>query len=222
MTSKSIMKALKLPRHLTFFTLSYCLLAVGGTLATGNREFLIYLAVMAVLIAAVLTVHRRCHLSSPLLWCFSLWGLLHMAGGLVALPPSWPIEGDHAVLYSLWLIPDLIKYDQVIHAYGFGITTWLCWEALRNGACLRWGWNLEPTVGLMVLCAAAGMGFGALNEIVEFCAVLALPDTNVGGYYNTGWDLVYNALGAFVVALVIYRRKSSASPIVASQSLDGA
>lgn len=67
----------------------------------------------------------------------------------------------------------------------------------------RFGVRLEPGVGVMVLCAAGGMGFGALNEIIEFVATLVLPHTNVGGYVNTGWDLVYNALGSCGAAVVI-------------------
>lgn len=200
------MNARLISPRLLAFTLGYLLLSVVGAIALGNREFVIYLAVMAVLILAILTVHRRCTLSHQLLWNLSVWGLLHMAGGLVQIPSSWPYDGSNAVLYSFWLIPEALKYDQVVHAYGFGITTWLCWEALRNGTRLRWGWHLEPTCGLMVICAAAGMGFGAFNEIIEFFAVLALPDTNVGGYFNTGWDLVYNAVGSIAVAAFIYRR----------------
>jgi hypothetical protein len=49
------------------------------------------------------------------------WGLVHMAGGLIAVPETWPVNGEHRVLYSLWLIPDLLKYDHVVHAYGFGV-----------------------------------------------------------------------------------------------------
>ncbi|MFV1996026.1 MAG: hypothetical protein ACC661_11380 [Verrucomicrobiales bacterium] len=48
------------------------------------------------------------------------------------------------------------------------------------------------------------MGFGALNEVVEFVATLTLPNTNVGGYVNTGWDLVANLLGCALAALIIY------------------
>jgi hypothetical protein len=48
------------------------------------------------------------------------------------------------------------------------------------------------------------MGLGALNEVVEFIAVLTLPETNVGGYINTGWDLVYNAIGATVGGLLMW------------------
>ena len=41
------------------------------------------------------------------------------------------------------------------------------------------------------------------DEIIEFIAVLSVPDTNVGGYYNTALDLCFNALGAVIaVALV--------------------
>jgi hypothetical protein len=67
------------------------------------------------------------------------------------------------------------------------------------------GGRAEPTPGLMVLAATAGMGLGALNEVVEFLATLALPNTNVGGYLNTGWDLVANLVGAAVAATIIYR-----------------
>jgi hypothetical protein len=38
---------------------------------------------------------------------------------------------------------------------------------------------------------------------VEFIAT-RITETNVGGYVNTGWDLVYNAIGASVAAAIIY------------------
>ena len=199
-----------LPLSLVAFTLGYVLVATAGAMVTGNREFVFYIVVMAVLIGVVIAVHRRSVLSAPLLWAFSIWGLAHMAGGLVAIPESWPYNGEHAVLYSWWLIPDRLKYDQIVHAYGFGITTWLCWEALRNGVRARWGLTLQPTGGILTLCAAGGMGFGALNEIIEFFAVLTIPNTNVGGYVNTGWDLVANLVGAVAAAVVIRLRAPSA------------
>ena len=54
-----------------------------------------------------------------------------MAGGLVVVPESWPVMGTNRVLYSLWLVPDRLKYDHVVHAYGFGVTTWVYWQGLR-------------------------------------------------------------------------------------------
>ena len=60
-----------------------------------------------------------------------------------------------------------------------------------------------PSFGLLVLALAAGLGFGALNEVVEFIATLTMPETNVGGYINTGWDLVANTVGATTAVLLI-------------------
>ena len=62
-----------------------------------------------------------------------------------------------------------------------------------------------------VLVVFIGMGIGALNEIVEFLAVLAFPDTNVGGYDNTMWDIVFNTFGAIIaVTWVTVKRKRDA------------
>lgn len=185
------------------FNALYMAAAMVSSIRRGNHEFLFYIVVMLVLIGVMALVHRRVHLTTSLLWAFSVWGLLHMAGGLVPLPAGWPYNGEHAVLYSWWLIPDFLKYDQIVHAYGFGITTWLCWHGLSRSVRGPQGEPLRPTGGLLLLCAAAGMGFGALNEVVEFIAVLTLPNTNVGGYENTGWDLVANLTGASLAACLL-------------------
>jgi uncharacterized membrane protein YjdF len=185
------------------FTVAYLLLAVAAAFVRGNREFLFYIAVMVILIGAVLAVHRRVNLTHGALWALSVWGLLHMLGGLMPVPEAWPINGEIRVLYSLWFIPGYLKYDHVVHAYGFGTTTWVCWQGLR-AAFRGVGKEVQPTFGLMVLAAAGGMGFGALNEVIEFVAVLLVPNTNVGGYMNTGWDLVANLTGAFVAVKLIY------------------
>ena len=47
------------------------------------------------------------------------------------------------------------------------------------------------------------MGFGGLNEVIEFFLTLTLPETNIGGYINTGWDLVSNLAGATVACSLI-------------------
>lgn len=177
--------------------------SVATSMVQGNTEFIFYIVVMLVLIGVMCLVHKKVGLTTPLLWALSVWGMLHMAGGLVPVPAGWPYNGEHAVLYSLWLIPEKLKYDQLVHAYGFGVTTWLCWHALSSSLLRVAGFRLRPTLGMLTLCAAAGVGFGALNEVIEFIAVLSMPKTNVGGYMNTGWDLVANLIGATVAALII-------------------
>jgi len=139
-----------------------------------------------------------------MLWALSLWGLMHMAGGGV------PVDGS--VLYNLRLVPLLdtpqmyiLKYDQAVHAYGFGITAWLLWHLMvRHYPATR------GTATAAVYPVFGSMGLGALNEMIEFTAVLLVPDTNVGGYYNTALDLVFNAAGATLAMglVVVLTRKT--------------
>ena len=173
------------------FTCAYLATAAVAAAISGNTEFLYYIAVVLVLGGAVWAVHRRVTLRPAVLWGLSAWGLAHMAGGLLPVP-------EVGVLYNLWLLPGLLKYDQLVHAAGFGLTTWICWEAIRPALA-----DPRSRLGPLVLCAAAGCGFGALNEVIEFLAVLTIPDTNVGGYENTAWDLVANLVGAVIAVLWI-------------------
>jgi hypothetical protein len=39
--------------------------------------------------------------------------------------------------------------------------------------------------------------------VVEFAATRLLPETNVGGYDNTGWDLVANLVGTLAAVAVV-------------------
>ena len=52
---------------------------------------------------------------------------------------------------------------------------------------------------------------GAINEIVEFVAVLTMEETGVGGYDNTMCDLVFNLLGGTAAAVLIVRRRKRAT-----------
>jgi uncharacterized membrane protein YjdF len=105
------------------FNVLYLLAAIIGSIASGNSELILYIVIMLVLGSVIWFADRRVRFSQPVLWGLSVWGVVHMAGGLIAVPESWPINGEHRVLYSLWLIPDLLKYDHVVHAFGFGVTT---------------------------------------------------------------------------------------------------
>jgi len=199
--------ALTMPRDSTWttalpvalFTGAYLLAAIVIATGRANYEFLIYIGTILVIVPIIAATHAKVRLTGATLWALSAWGFMHMCGGLVAVPESWPIQGDKAVLYSLWLVPQMFKYDNLVHAFGFGVTSWVCWQGMR--AVL--GERIEATWGRMLLAWAAGQGFGALNEVIEFAAVLAVPETNVGGYRNTGWDLVANLAGCTVAVLLI-------------------
>lgn len=182
------------------FNVLYLAVALVASLRRGNTEFLLYFAVLCGLLVVVAAIHLKIRFPVALLWGLSVWGLAHMAGGLVAIPESWPSGGEGNVLYNLWLVPNRLKFDQLVHAYGFGLVTLACWQGLQHAFAQR-GVRVKPTLGLLALCVAGGMGFGAANEVVEFIATQVLPETNVGGYENTGWDLVANFVGSAMAAI---------------------
>lgn len=184
------------------FSLAYVVFAAAWVVSRGNSEFLAYIGILLVIAGVIWTVHRAIDIPLSLLWCLSVWGALHLAGGLMPIPETWPRSGDTAVLYNLWLWPGWLKYDQLVHAYGFGITTWLCWRGLSVALMLQ-GITPRPTLGLLTLAAAASTGFGALNEVIEFIVTVFVPENNVGGYVNTALDLCFNLLGALIAALLI-------------------
>ena len=174
------------------------LIATVFAFARGNTEFVFYIVAMVVMIALVAFVHARVQLSQGVLWGLSLWGALHMAGGLVHIPADWPRGAEAPVLYNLWLLPEVVKYDQLIHAFGFGVSTWVCWEGLAAVSGER-----RKTLGALSLAGLAALGLGAMNEVLEFIATLSIPETNVGGYLNTGWDLVANLVGVVIACISI-------------------
>lgn len=184
------------------FTALYMSVALASALFVRNKEFVFYFVVQSLLMTVAWQAHRAIRLHPAALWGLSIWGLLHMAGGLMPIPEDWPRLGGR-VLYNLWLIPERLKYDQVVHAFGFGLMTWISWQGLRRTFENR-GVTIAPSSGLLTLCVAAGMGFGALNEVVEFAAAMTIPGTNVGGYENTGWDLVSNLVGCLTSAGLIW------------------
>lgn len=193
-------------RALSICVILYFLTGMAAALYLGNSEFLLYEAQMAVLMTIIVYMDRRVAFSPLVLWGLALWGFLHLAGGLVPIPPAIaePGEGNNLVLYNMRLLPWLPKYDQIIHAYGFGMSALAAHEALQAHLKRKIAVTL-PIAALLFLVAC---GLGAVNELMEFAAVKAIPQTNVGGYFNTGWDLVSNALGAVIAILFLKVRRS--------------
>jgi hypothetical protein len=149
-------------------------------------------------------IRKSTQLPLSLLWLLSIWGLLHVVGGVLEVPAGWLTDGDKRSFYSWEIIPGILVYDKPVHAFGFGIATWACWCGI-SATC----GSQQPTVGRLTLAALAGMGLGALNEVVEFIASQTM-DTNVGGYVNTGGDLVANWVGAFIAVLLISMKTGKA------------
>ncbi len=167
--------------------------------AKKNYEFLIYVGVIVVLLIIIVLTNKKVNYSNGVLWGLTLWALMHMSGGGVY------IKGVR--LYEIILIPlseaySIFRYDQLVHIIGFGVATVLMYELLKPKLKPNCNWAAVSIVIIM-----AGLGVGALNELLEFIATVLVPETGVGGYVNTSLDLVADLIGA-VLALVIIRLKN--------------
>lgn len=173
----------------------------------GNWEFLYYSAWLVVFAMGVLVLDARVRLPFVVYWGLTLWCLAHLAGGIMPIPESLAEPGRPPNLYNLRVAAWAPKYDQVVHCLGFLVATLCAWCGLRarvleagstaqgqTAAARRVGFGLFLAVVLM------GMGLGAMNEVIEFVATRIMPWTNVGGYENTGWDLVSNLVGCLIAA----------------------
>ncbi len=166
-----------------------------------NYEFLLYIGVIVFFFVVIIATNERVQYPNHILWGLTAWGLLHMCGGGIRI-------GD-GVLYSQILIPisaeyEIFRFDQFVHIVGFGVATLLMYHLLKP--LLRP--DLQQWTALSIVVVMAGLGVGALNEIVEFIAVVLVPETGVGGYVNTSLDLVSDLVGA-LLALVYIRATES-------------
>lgn len=197
-----VLKTLQNYKWLIACTLAYTIPFTAYFLSQGNGEFIWYIVVVLVLMGLVLGTLPKSQLPRGIVWALSAWALLHLAGGSVRV-------GD-TVLYGLQLLPIyngggemiLLKYDQVVHAFGFGLSALAMLHFLRRYE------SDKNKIGVYIIAALAGMGLGVLNEIVEFIAVLLFPNNGVGGYVNTSLDLIFNTLGAAVAISVVWLLRS--------------
>jgi hypothetical protein len=160
----------------------------------GTVEYLLTVAALVTIVALV----RRRPLPGGLAAAGATSVVLHLAGGLVRV-------GD-GVLYNASPGTEVLRYDHLAHAVGIFVGTWLLWELLV-GDTPRGG--TRPF--LVVLALLGGLGLGAVNETVEFLATQAHGGGHVGGYTNTGWDLVVNSLAGVAAGVVLLRRGAPAA-----------
>ena len=169
------------------------LLALG--IATGQDNWPVYAAVVLGGAAVVTRLHLRVGLSTATIWGLVAFALGHLAGGMVPV-------GD-GVLYQLWLVDGVVRYDNLQHAVGFGFVGRAIWETLQHR--LAPSERDRPGIALWIVVLGAAAA-GAVNEIVEYLLTLVLPEHRVGGYDNTARDLIANLLGGLAVGWWTRRR----------------
>ena len=188
--------------QLPIFIVNLIYLAVSSFIFLGreNYEFVMYIGVIILILVLILATNKKVNYPNSVLWGLTVWGILHMAGGGLRIT-------DDKILYQLILIPisesyQILKYDQFVHIVGFLVATLLMYALLKPNLKDKIGWW---SVGIVI--SMAGLGVGAINEIVEFIATVVMPKTGVGGYINTMLDLVADLIGA-VIAVIWIKTKN--------------
>lgn len=179
-------------------------------LSRQNYEFILYIFVIIFFLLLILFTNGKIGLSNTALWGLTIWGLLHMSGGGIMI-------GDH-VLYKQMIFTfsenyQIFKYDQLVHIFGFGVATLVMYELIKPILIKDHG----KWIRLSLVIIMAGVGLGALNEMIEFFATVITPETGVGGYVNTSLDLVSNLIGAALAMFLILKkelRKSNNKKII--------
>lgn len=176
-------------RSLTLF-FGACYFALIGTgVASTATQTIFYAVFVGGAALVVARLYPTARFGSASLWALALWGVAHMIGGL--------IEIDGEVIYEIELGADQLRFDKFVHFFGFGAATLAAYEHLRATIAA----HARPR-SVAVAAFFVGLGLGAVNETVEFLITLLPGDDNVGGFTNTGWDLVANALGAAAAAAI--------------------
>ena len=158
----------------------------------------VYLPALLASIGVVAWIDRRWGpLPSILLWMLSVWAGLHLAGGLAANP-----TGKTEILYGMWIIDGVFRWDQLVHGFGIAAATAVFVYAARaTTRPLLWGflWGQVP---------------GLVNETVENVFAHFVDGSNVGDAVNTAWDLGWHLIGGLVAVGWIARRGMRGVPRV--------
>ena len=193
------MKIKKFDWFLLLINVIYLIIFTIIFLKRSNMEFLIYVGAIIFALVLIGLLRMKIQFSKFVLIGLSLVGFLHMLGGALI------IEGSR--LYVQYFVFGLVKYDLIIHFLGIFFAVLLFYEILRNYIKEV---KIIPGFIFFLILFFAGLGIGGFHEIIEFIIVLIVPETGVGGYANTMWDMVANALGgfcAFILLNIFIRRK---------------
>jgi putative membrane protein len=199
------MKFINSPKAVLAFSALYLFLGGLYFLQDLNFEFVIYVGVIVAAFTLLFGTLKVTQFPTYILWQISIWGLLHILGGSVPTPDG--------VLFAYKIYPFvdyggdfyILKYDQLVHAYLYGVMTLVFFHVLRH--TLR---STGPLWILLLLAAMASMGVSALNEIMEFLIAISLDRNGVGGYENAMLDLIFNFSGAVVAVagLLLYKHNT--------------
>ncbi len=131
---------------------------------------------------------------------FSTWLFLHLGGG------AFHINGQRwydTILIDIVGEPyHILKYDQALHTFCYFVITLFIYAIVRHISKEK-----ANPLAICLITAFASMGISAMNEIIEFSAVVVFNSSGVGGYYNNALDLVFNLAGVIPAIAVAAKTK---------------
>ena len=155
----------------------------------GNVEFLLGGLFTLVIIGVIIKLHMKSPFSDLTLILMTALAILHKLGGSVYI--------NGVRLYGHWLIPGVVRFDKPLHLLGIFTATLGCYYILKPYIK-----KIDRQPILYILVAFVGIGIGVFWELFEYVVVRILPETGIGGYFNTMEDLIADAIGA--VLAVVY------------------
>ncbi len=166
-----------------------------------NPEFLIYVVTISAMIYLIEKTDRIFNYGLPAKIGFSTWLFLHLGGG------AFHINGNRwydTILIDIVGEPyHILKYDQAIHTFCYFVITLFIYAIVRHISKEK-----ANPLTICLITAFASMGISAMNEIVEFSAVVFFGSTGVGDYFNNALDLVFNLAGVIpAIAIAEKARK---------------
>lgn len=168
-------------------------------LFSNNFEFLTYVLALGIVLFIIFKTDKIFKYLPIARWGFTIWMFLHLAGG------SFNINGTR--LYDIVLIKligepfNILRYDQIVHTFCYFILTLFIYSVVISVSNKK---IANKTMLLIVFLA--GIGIGAINEIIEFLTVALFNAKGVGDYFNNSLDLIFNSIGAILA--VLYSRKN--------------
>ncbi|NOY83053.1 MAG: DUF2238 domain-containing protein [Kiritimatiellaeota bacterium] len=156
-----------------------------------NYEFIIYEGVIVAVLFLIGFSIRRVDYTPAALVGLTIWSALHLAGGGVTVGAGRLYD---VMLLQLSASLPVFRYDQLVHVWGFGASTLIMFCLLRR----HLSQPARYPLALGVVVVMAGLGAGALNEVLEFIVSICVPGSGVGGYVNTALDLCADLLGALL------------------------
>lgn len=183
-----------------FINLLYIIPSIYLFIMRSNMEFIAYVAIVLLIGIIIISFFKKKYLKLHELYLLSVWGFLHLMGGLI-------IFSSGHNLYQLILLDIInkgggyviLKMDQLIHFYGFGLIAYIMFRVFSNK--LK---NTSSNLFIGFFAVMVAIGFGALNEVIEFIVVLSTEFNGVGDLFNMGFDLIFNLTGAIIGSIIQY------------------